>query len=104
MPAGGAAGLIMPAGRQGPAFLVTRNFDAIYSYNAAESYALAISLLSDRLKGGASLAGTWPTNDRGLSRAERKEVQTLRTRRAYDVGTPDGAGGAKTRDARNSYE
>ncbi|MFI5014886.1 MAG: lytic murein transglycosylase [Hyphomicrobiales bacterium] len=104
MPAAGTAGLIMPAGREGPAFLVTRNFDAIYSYNAAESYALAISLLSDRLKGGGPLVGTWPTDDRGLSRAERKEIQALLTRRGYDVGSPDGAVGAKTRDAIKSYE
>jgi hypothetical protein len=104
MPGGGAAGLIMPAGRNGPGFLVTRNFDAIYSYNAAESYALAISLLSDRLRGGGPLVGTWPTDDRGLSRAERKEVQTLLTQRGYDVGTPDGAVGQKTRDAIKQYE
>lgn len=32
------AGLISPAGANGPLFLVFRNFDAIYSYNAAESY------------------------------------------------------------------
>ncbi|WP_425522048.1 lytic murein transglycosylase, partial [Xanthomonas arboricola] len=31
------------AGRAtGPAFLVFRNYDAIYAYNAAESYALSI--------------------------------------------------------------
>ena len=47
----GAFGLLLPAGPHGPAFLVSRNFDAFYSYNAAESYALAIALLSDRLKG-----------------------------------------------------
>ncbi|HAJ14617.1 MAG TPA: lytic murein transglycosylase, partial [Comamonadaceae bacterium] len=36
LPAGTApAGLLVPAGPQGPAFLVTRNFDALYSYNAA---------------------------------------------------------------------
>jgi lytic murein transglycosylase len=104
MPAGGAAGLIMPAGQAAPAFLVTRNFDAVYSYNAAESYALAISLLSDRLRGGGPLIGTWPTDDRGLSRAERKEIQALLTRRGYDVGTPDGAVGAKTHDAIKNYE
>src|ERR1700731_1100970 len=92
-PLGGGpnAGLLLPAGPTGPAFLVTHNFDAIYSYNAAESYALAIALLSDRLRGGGPLVGTWPTNDRGLSRAERKEVQALLTQRGYDVGTPDGA-------------
>jgi lytic murein transglycosylase len=104
MPAGGAAGLVLPAGRDGPGFLVTHNFDAIYSYNAAESYALAISLLSDRLRGGGPLVGTWPTDDRGLSRAERKEVQALLTRRGYDVGTPDGAVGQKTHDAIKQYE
>src|SRR5688572_21228446 len=43
------AALLLPAGKEGPAFLVFRNYDAIFSYNAAESYALAISLLSDRL-------------------------------------------------------
>ena len=37
---GPSAGLLLPAGPNGPAFLVTHNFDAIYSYNAAESYAL----------------------------------------------------------------
>src|SRR4051812_28646104 len=42
LPGEGAAGLLLPAGSDGPAFLVTRNFDAIYAYNAAESYALAI--------------------------------------------------------------
>ena len=83
---------------------MTHNFDAIYSYNAAESYALAISLLSDRLKGAGPLVGTWPTNDRGLSRAERKELQALLTQRGYDVGTPDGAIGAKTHDAIKAYE
>jgi lytic murein transglycosylase len=104
LPAAGTAGLIVPAGREGPAFLVTHNFDAIYSYNAAESYALAISILSDRLRGAGPLVGTWPTNDRGLSRAERKEVQALLTQRGYDVGTPDGAVGAKTHEAIKSYE
>ena len=104
MPGEGSAGLLMPAGRGGPGFLVTHNFDAVFSYNAAESYALAISLLADRIRGGGPLIGTWPTDDRGLSRAERKEVQTLLTRRGYDVGTPDGAVGAKTHDAIKNYE
>src|SRR5919202_4914597 len=35
----GPAGILLPPGPRGPAFLVTRNFDALYSYNAAESYA-----------------------------------------------------------------
>src|SRR5271170_1651900 len=95
----GEAGLLLPAGPQGPAFLVTTNFDAIFAYNAAESYALAIAYLADRLDGAGPFATPWPTDDPGLSRAERRELQTLLTKRGYDVGEPDGAVGAKTRDA-----
>lgn len=95
----GPAGLLLPAGSNGPAFLVFRNFDAIYSYNAAESYALAIAHLSDRLRGGAPIATAWPTDDRGLSRAERKQVQELLLQLGYDIGAADGMIGAKTRAA-----
>jgi lytic murein transglycosylase len=93
------AAILLPAGPQGPAFVVFRNFDVIYSYNAAESYALAIAHLSDRIKGGAPFVTPWPTDDPGLSRAQRKELQALLTRRGYDVGTPDGSIGNKTIDA-----
>lgn len=104
MPSSGDAGLIIPAGVNGPAFLVTKNFDAIYAYNAAESYALAIAHLSDRLRGGAPFVTPWPTDDRGLSRVERKELQALLNKRGYDVGEPDGAIGTKTRQAIADYQ
>jgi lytic murein transglycosylase len=100
----GKAGLFVPAGRNGPAFLVFRNFDAAYAYNAAESYALAISHLTDRLKGGGPFQTRWPTNDPPLSRDERKELQVLLTQHGYDVGTPDGAVGALTRSAIKDVE
>ncbi|MGW8306777.1 MAG: lytic murein transglycosylase [Achromobacter pulmonis] len=93
------AGLLLPAGPQGPAFLVTRNFDALYSYNAAESYALAIAHLSDRLRGGGPLAQPWPTDDPGLSRAERRELQKLLIALGYEPGEPDGMIGERTRTA-----
>ena len=87
------------AGASGPAFLVFRNFDAIYSYNAAESYALAIALLSDRLRGGAGLRTPWPTDDPGLSRADRVELQRLLLKRGHGIGTPDGVLGTASRAA-----
>ena len=93
----GEAGLLLPAGADGPAFLVTRNFDVIYSYNAAESYTLAAAILAQRLAGGHGIVTPWPTDDPGLSRAERRELQTLLTKAGYDVGAPDGAIGAKTK-------
>ncbi len=85
-----SAGLLLPAGKSGPAFLVTRNFNALYSYNAAESYALAIGHLSDRLKGRGPLVKPWPTNDPGLTRAQRLQLQKLLLAAGYDIGEADG--------------
>lgn len=100
----GPAGIIAPAGIDGPAFLVTKNFDAIYSYNAAESYGLAIAVLSDRLRGRPGVQAEWPTDDPPLSRAERRDLQARLIRRGYDVGEPDGKVGQKTRDAIKAVE
>jgi lytic murein transglycosylase len=99
-----AAGIIIPAGINGPAFLVTKNFDAVYSYNAAESYGLAIALLGDRLKGLPGIQTAWPTDDPPLSRAQRRELLQLLTARGYDVGEPDGKIGSKTREAIKDVE
>ena len=83
---------------------MTRNFDAVYSYNAAESYGLAIALLGDRLAAGRASQAAWPTDDPPLSRAQRRELQQLLTARGYDVGEPDGKIGQKTRDAIKDIE
>ena len=100
----GEAGLLLPAGPDGPAFLVFKNYDAVYAYNAADSYTLAISILSDRLRGSGGIQTPWPTDDRGLSRAERKEVQEQLLRRGYDIGEADGAIGARSRQAIGEYQ
>ena len=98
-PADRPAALILPAGARGPAFLGLRNYDAIFSYNAAESYAVAIALLSDRLRGAPGLVAKWPTDDPGLSRAERRELQQLLAARGHDIGEIDGLIGKATRTA-----
>ena len=98
-------GLLLPAGANGPAFLVSKNFDAFYAYNNAESYALAIGVLSDRIRGRPGIMTPWPTEDPGLSREERKEVQVRLERQGYDVaGKHDGVMGTKTREAIADYE
>jgi lytic murein transglycosylase len=100
LPANGIGyGLIMPAGREGPGFLVGRNFDAVYAYNPAESYALAVHLLADRIKGGRGVIGRWPTDDLPLARTQRRELQTLLVQLGYDIGVPDGIVGPRTRSA-----
>lgn len=98
------AGLLTPAGPQGPAFLVFKNFDVIYSYNAAESYALAIAHLSDRLRGAPAFFTPWPTDDLGLSREERVQLQKLLLARGHAIGEADGLIGALTREAIKAEE
>ena len=93
------AGLLLPAGSEGPAFLVFRNFDALYSYNAAESYALAIGHLADRIRGGGPIVQSWPRDELPLSRSERIELQQRLSARGYNLGDADGHFGPKTRDA-----
>jgi lytic murein transglycosylase len=93
------AAVLVPTGIAGPAFLVFKNYDAIYSYNAAESYALAIALLADRLRGGTGLVTAWPTDDPGLGRPQRRELQTLLLARGHAIGSADGMIGTQTRRA-----
>lgn len=93
------AAVLVPTGANGPAFVVFKNYDAIYSYNAAESYALAIALLADRLRGGTGLVAAWPTDDPGLGRPQRRELQTLLLARGHAIGTADGMIGTQTRRA-----
>ncbi len=98
------AGILLPAGANGPAFVVTKNFDVFYSYNASEAYGLAIGVLGDVLRGRPGIQTPWPTDDPPLSRADRRELQRLLTARGYDVGEPDGAIGSKTREAIKEIE
>jgi peptidoglycan lytic transglycosylase B len=96
--------LLIPAGVQGPGFLMLPNFRAIMRYNPAEAYALAIGHLADRLRGGPPFSQDWPRYERTLSRYERLELQQLLTRRGYNVGEPDGRLGARTRAAIRDFQ
>lgn len=89
--------LIRPAGANGPAFLVTRNFKALRSYNASTSYGLAIAVLSELVSDGDPIMTPWPTNNPGLSRAQRLELQKLLNKNGFNVGAPDGKVGPATR-------
>ena len=91
--------LYMPAGASGPTFLLLPNFDVIKRYNNSDSYALAVGHLADRIIGGGDFATAWPAGDFALTKAQRAELQTLLNRAGYDVGSPDGVVGPKTRAA-----
>jgi len=102
-----SVGLFLPAGKQGPAFLVGRNFDAFYAYNASENYALAIAHLSQRIEQkntDVNFANAWPTDDLGLSRKESREVQESLNLLGYNIGEVDGIIGDKTRQTIQKYQ
>jgi lytic murein transglycosylase len=101
---GERAYLLVPAGVQGPGFLMLNNFRVIMQYNPAEAYALAIGHLSDRLRGGGPFVQKWPRYERVLSRAERLELQQHLARQGYDVGEPDGQVGGRTRAAIREFQ
>jgi membrane-bound lytic murein transglycosylase B len=96
--------LLVPAGAQGPGFLMLQNFRVIMKYNPAEAYALAIGYLADRLRGGEPFVQAWPRHERVLTRAERYELQQHLAARGYDVGEPDGRLGGKTRSALRYFQ
>jgi membrane-bound lytic murein transglycosylase B len=96
--------LLVPAGVQGPGFLMLNNFRVIMKYNPAEAYALAIGHLSDRLRGGEPFVQAWPRYERVLSRAERLELQQHLARHGYAIGEADGQVGARTRAAIRQFQ
>ncbi len=96
--------LLVPAGVQGPGFLMLPNFRAIMRYNPAEAYALAIGHLADRLRGGGPFVQAWPRYERVLTRDERLELQQRLEQHGFDVGEPDGRLGAKTRAALRDFQ
>ena len=98
------ARLYMPAGGDGPAFLALPNFDVIKRYNNSNSYALAVGHLADRILGTGGFATPWPANDYALNRSQRVELQTLLARAGYDLGTPDGVIGPKSRAAIMAFQ
>ena len=75
LPDADAAILFFPSGASGPVFLVTDNFIVIKTFNNSDAYALAVGILSDRLRGAGPLRARWPADDFQPSRGERIALQ-----------------------------
>jgi len=97
------AGLILPAGAAGPAFLALPNHFAIRKYNNSTSYALGIGLLADRFGGGGPLVASWPV-EQPLSLGDRMAAQIALSRLGFDPGPADGVIGAGTRKALRAWQ
>jgi lytic murein transglycosylase len=90
--------LMMPAGRLGPAFLVSENFYVLKRYNESDVYALFVGHLGDRIAGGGAIQGRFQDVS-GFSRSDVRRMQQGLVAAGYDVGGADGLVGYKTRIA-----
>jgi membrane-bound lytic murein transglycosylase B len=98
------ASIFLPAGANGPAFVVFPNFKVVLRYNNAASYALAVCLLGDQIKGGPAVVAAWPRQLLPLSRDERLALQTSLLALGFDIGKADGLIGAKSRAAVRGWQ
>ncbi len=91
--------LMMPAGRLGPAFIVSQNFYVLKTYNESDLYALFVGHLADRIAGGRpGFSAGWATVS-GFNRGDVRAMQERMVKKGYDVGEVDGLVGFKTRTA-----
>ncbi|KQZ30643.1 lytic transglycosylase [Mesorhizobium sp. Root552] len=91
------AGLALPMGRKGPAFLAYDNFDVYLQWNQSFTYALTAAVLATRFAGASPYD---PRNaEPGLTGDRMKELQSKLEAKGYDVGTVDGILGTNTREA-----
>ncbi len=92
--------LLMPAGRHGPAFLVSKNFYVLKDYNYSDLYALFVGHLADRIAGRTKRAFRTPWRPVGhLMRSDVALMQKALVAAGYDVGGIDGLAGFRTRRA-----
>jgi len=99
-----AAVLYAPSGAVGPKFLLLANFRVIKRYNNADSYALAVGHLADRLRGGGDFATSWPAHEAPLSQDEAMHLQAELTVAGFYNGPIDGDLGSGSRDAIRGYQ
>ncbi|MEP2640188.1 lytic murein transglycosylase [Roseobacter sp.] len=100
----GNASILLPAGGQGAAFMIFKNFSVIERYNAADAYVIGVGHLSDRINGGPAIKSSWPRGDRALTFAERKEMQQRLTRAGFNTQGVDGRIGPNTIQAVRAYQ
>ena len=88
--------LLLPAGRHGPTFLVSKNFYVLKTYNESDAYALFIGHVADRMRGMAPFKLRWKRLS-SFSRRLVKRAQLKLEESGADVGGADGLIGYKTR-------
>lgn len=104
VPNHGKAAILLPAGAEGAAFMIFKNFDAIETYNTADAYVIGVGHLSDRIAGAPKIQGSWPRGDRALTFDERIELQERLTQAGFDTQKIDAKIGPLTINAVRDYQ
>lgn len=97
------AELFIPAGADGPKFLLYENFEVIMKWNRSQYYALAVGHLADRINGAGKLRQPPPIS-RALTRMQIKQLQIELKTRGFDPGEVDGQLGSQTRGAIRDFQ
>lgn len=97
------AALLVPAGADGPKFLVYDNFHVIMKWNRSQYYALSVGHLADRINGAGQLHQPPPKTE-PLSREQIKQLQTALQDKGFDPGDIDGQLGPQTNQAIRLYQ
>jgi membrane-bound lytic murein transglycosylase B len=98
------AAVLVPAGHQGPAFLIYENFDVIMRWNRSEYYAIAVGRLADRIAGGSELTRKADTGSEPITRDKVERLQADLSLLGFDVGKADGIFGPATRRALSRFQ
>jgi lytic murein transglycosylase len=91
------AGVVLPMGHQGPAFLTYDNYDVYLEWNQSITYTLTAAHLAARLAGQPPFDRRNP--QQGLTGDAMKLLQQKLAEKGYDVGGIDGILGTNTREA-----
>jgi hypothetical protein len=89
--------VILPQGRDGPAFLAYPNFSVLFEWNQSFTYVLTAAYFATRLEGGQIFDAGSPQP--GLDGPQMQQLQRRLQARGHDVGEIDGILGAGTRAA-----
>ena len=85
--------------REGPSFLMLRNFYVLKRYNNADKYALAVGHLADRISGGGLFSRDFVRPHRRMTLDEKRALQRELTRGGFYSDQIDGKIGPATRSA-----
>jgi hypothetical protein len=91
------ASIILPQGRNGPAFIAYPNFNVLFEWNQSFTYVLTAAYFATRLEGAPVFDARNPSP--GLDGNAMRDLQRRLQARGYDVGAIDGILGAGTRAA-----